>query len=162
MVSLEEFEIAELQPILGRYGMQLNKLSSTAKIPYSYWGAPEAGRKNDQLFTRDDTPLHSLLHEACHYVCMPEKQRNSDDPDAAGSTAEENATCYLQILLADHIVRYDRKQQMQDMDNWGYSFRLGSASAWFQQDAEDAKKWLVQHKIIDMHDNISWKLRSLP
>jgi hypothetical protein len=28
------------------------------------------------------------------------------------------------------------------MDAWGYSFRLGSARAWFEQDAEDARAFL--------------------
>ena len=27
------------------------------------------------------------------------------------------------------------------MDAWGYSFRLGSARAWFEHDAEDARQW---------------------
>ena len=26
---------------------------------------------------------------------------------------------------------------------WGYSFRLGSAAAWFAEDAEDARDWLI-------------------
>ena len=36
-----------------------------------------------------------------------------------------------------------------DMDAWGYTFRLGSASAWFEHDADDARRWLVAHRIID-------------
>lgn len=160
MVRLQDLKITEIQAVLDLYGLQLNSLSMDIDIPYSYWGAPEAGRKSNQLFTRDDTPLHSLLHETCHFVCMPQNQRNSDDPDAAGSTAEENATCYLQLLLSDHVARYSRTQQMNDMDEWGYSFRLGSAYAWFQSDAEDAKDWLVLHRIIDLNNNITWKLRT--
>ncbi len=159
MVRLQEFKKEEIQPLLDRYGMQLNRIPEDNKIPYSYWGESEAGRKNNQLFIRDDTPIHSLLHETCHFVCMPPKQRNSDEADAAGSTKEENATCYLQILLADHIARYSRKQQMLDMDSWGYSFRLGSASAWFHNDADDAKNWLLTHEIINPDDKITWKLR---
>ena len=31
---------------------------------------------------------------------------------------------------------------MRDMDDWGYSFRLGSTEAWFEADAEDARAWL--------------------
>ncbi len=27
----------------------------------------------------------------------------------------------------------------RDMDEWGYSFRLGSAANWFAEDAEDAR-----------------------
>ena len=31
---------------------------------------------------------------------------------------------------------------MADMDAWGYTFRLGSAHAWFEHDAEDAREFL--------------------
>jgi len=31
---------------------------------------------------------------------------------------------------------------MSDMDAWGYTFRLGSALAWFEHDADDARAWL--------------------
>jgi len=42
-----------------------------------------------------------------------------------------------------------RERLFTDMDAWGYSFRLGSSRAWFAQDAEDARAWLLQHGIID-------------
>jgi len=35
------------------------------------------------------------------------------------------------------------------MDAWGYTFRLGSARAWFERDAQDARQWLLTHRIID-------------
>jgi len=34
------------------------------------------------------------------------------------------------------------------MDAWGYSFRLGSTRAWFEEDAADARDWLVRHGIL--------------
>jgi len=37
----------------------------------------------------------------------------------------------------------------RDMDDWGYSFRLGSAAAWFQSDADDARRWLLDRGILD-------------
>ena len=37
---------------------------------------------------------------------------------------------------------------MADMDTWGYSFRLGSARAWFEGDAEDAWQWQLEHRLI--------------
>jgi hypothetical protein len=37
---------------------------------------------------------------------------------------------------------------MQDMDAWGYTFRLGSARAWFEEDAEDARTWLQQRGLL--------------
>ena len=41
--------------------------------------------------------------------------------------------CYLQILLADALHGVGRERLMQDMDEWGYSFRLGSTRAWFER-----------------------------
>ena len=38
---------------------------------------------------------------------------------------------------------------MRDMDAWGYSFRLGSTRAWFEGDAGDALKWLMQERLLD-------------
>jgi hypothetical protein len=35
------------------------------------------------------------------------------------------------------------------MDEWGYTFRLGSAAAWFENDAQDARLWLEQQGLID-------------
>jgi len=37
---------------------------------------------------------------------------------------------------------------MADMDAWGYTFRLGSARAWFEHDAEDARAWLVARGLL--------------
>ena len=42
-----------------------------------------------------------------------------------------------------------RERLFVDMDAWGYSFRLGSARTWFEQDAEDAREWLRERGIID-------------
>jgi hypothetical protein len=47
----------------------------------------------------------------------------------------------------------------QDMDAWGYSFRLGSAKAWFEEDAQDAKQWLLNHGIINSMDAPTYRLR---
>lgn len=159
MVYYKNLNPASVQTLLNRYGIEANCLSTDAEIPHSFWGAPEAGRKQNVLYIRGDTPAHSILHEACHYICMPASQRNETQMDAMGSTKEENATCYLQILLSDHIENFGRKQLMQDMDDWGYSFRLGSATAWFNQDADDVYKWLIEHQIINNEGEIIWNLR---
>jgi len=37
----------------------------------------------------------------------------------------------------------------RDMDESRYTFRLGSASRWFEKDAEDALEWLTRHGILD-------------
>jgi hypothetical protein len=51
-------------------------------------------------------------------------------------------------------------RMMQDMDSWGYSFRLGSTRAWFKRDAEDAKDWLIQHQLLSPVGQPSWRLRA--
>jgi hypothetical protein len=48
---------------------------------------------------------------------------------------------------------------MIDMDRWGYTFRLGSAQAWFEQDAEDALEWLLNYGIVDQQQQPTWQLR---
>jgi hypothetical protein len=46
-----------------------------------------------------------------------------------------------------------------DMDRWGYSFRLGSTQRWFEEDAEDAREWLEQQGLITTSDEPSWRVR---
>ena len=41
-----------------------------------------AGLIGSRLFVRDDTPVHSLLHEGCHYICMDSARRARLDTDA--------------------------------------------------------------------------------
>jgi hypothetical protein len=68
--------------------------------------------------------------------------------DASESQAEEDATCYLQILLADALAGVGRDRIMADMDAWGYTFRHASARAWFERDAEDAHAWLDARELL--------------
>jgi len=77
---------------------------------------------------------------------MPEERRSQLHTNAGGTLAEENAVCYLQVLMADHIPGFTRQQLFLDMDAWGYSFRLGSSERWFLEDAEDALAWLKDRK----------------
>jgi hypothetical protein len=128
-------------------------------IPGSWWGECEAGLKGTGVYARADTPLHSVLHEACHYVCMTVPRRAVLDTDAGGDHDEENGVCYLQVLLAGEIPGFGRARMLADMDAWGYSFRLGSARAWFEQDAHDARDWLRRHALIDLEDRPTWRLR---
>lgn len=128
--------------------MQVIELGSNDPIPGSYWGAPEAGLIDDRLFVRPDTPLHSALHEACHFICMDATRRATLHTNAGGDDVEEVAVCYLQVLLADRIDRYSRDAIFADMDAWGYNFVLGSARAWFERDAEDARRWLEKRALI--------------
>lgn len=124
-------------------GLQLVHVARDAPIPGSYWGPPEAGLVGDRLIVRADTPVHSALHEGCHYLCMDPARRAALDTDAGGSDLEECAVCYLSIRLAGQVVGYGMANMLVDMDRWGYTFRLGSARRWFEEDAADALAWLV-------------------
>jgi hypothetical protein len=139
----------QLQELLSSAGLTVVEVAVAAEIPGSYWGGSEAGLVGSRLYLRADTPVHSALHEACHFICMDEKRRNSLERDAGGDYDEENAVCYLQILLADELPGFGRRLMCQDMDTWGYTFRLGSAQAWFDGDAADARDWLQRRGLID-------------
>lgn len=129
-------------------------------ITGSYWGDEEAGIVEHRVFARRDTPLHSVLHEACHTICMSADRRADLDRDAGGDDLEEAAVCYLQVLLADEIPGVGRERLMRDMDAWGYSFRLGSTARWFAEDAEDARNWLIDIKLISHDGRPLFQLRA--
>ena len=147
--------------LLARYGLDLRTVDAGQDIPGSYWGESEAGLQGNTLLARDDTPLHSILHEAAHYICMAPERRVGLERDAGGDDAEENAVCYLQVLLADGLRDFGRAAAWRDMDEWGYSFRLGSAQRWFESDAEDARGWLQRAGIIDATGALSGALREI-
>jgi len=131
-----------LRALLGTFGIELVAIADGAPIPGSYWGEPEAGVISASVHARPDTPVHSVLHEACHLIVLDPGRRARVHTDASDSVAEEDATCCLQILLAERLPGVGSARLMGDMDAWGYSFRLGSARAWFEHDAEDARAWL--------------------
>ncbi|MFM2286876.1 MAG: hypothetical protein RL684_19 [Pseudomonadota bacterium] len=156
MLRLADSDPAAIARLLLRYGLQLRTVAPGEPIPGSYWGESEAGLKGGTLLVRHDTPVHSLLHEAAHWICMSPERRSGLDTDAGGDHAEENAVCYLQIVLAGLVAGFGRERSMADMDEWGYTFRLGSARAWFEQDAADARQWLVAAGIIGADDAPTW------
>ena len=148
--------VAEL---LGRFGLEVVECASEAEIPGSYFGDAEAGLIGRRIFIRADTPIHSVLHEACHFICLDAGRRANLDTDAGGDYAEEDAVCYLQVLLADAIPAMGRARMFADMDAWGYTFRLGSARAWFEQDATEARDWLLHRGLIDDGERPTWTVR---
>ncbi len=135
--------------LLARHGLSLELVADGAPIPGSYWGAPEAGLVGTHVYARPDTPLHSVLHEGAHAICMDGARRAVLARDAGGDHAEESAVCLLQILLAGELPGVGAARLMRDMDAWGYTFRLGSARAWLENDAQDARAWLARHGLID-------------
>ncbi len=134
--------------LLARFGLQLRRIAPDEPIPGSFWGDDEAGIIGTTVYARDDTPVHSLLHEAGHLIVLPPEKRATVHTDATDSIEEEDATCYLQIVLADELPGVGRARLMTDMDAWGYSFRLGSAQAWFERDAENAQAWLCERGLL--------------
>jgi hypothetical protein len=134
--------------LLARHGLTLQRVDDGAPIPGSFWGDEEAGIIGTTVYARADTPLHSLLHEACHLIVMPPDRRLDVHTDATDSIEEEDAACYLQIVLADALPGVGRERLMADMDAWGYTFRLGSTRAWFENDAAEARAFLVARGLI--------------
>jgi hypothetical protein len=159
VLRLAEFESTQLIELLARFELQLVRCADRQPIPGSYWGYDEAGIRANNLYARDDTPLHSILHEACHYICVSAARRRGLDTNAASDEAEETAVCYLQVLLAEQLAVMGRASMFADMDAWGYSFRLGSSQAWFDTDADDALEWLRRHGILDRNKHLTWRLR---
>ncbi|MBW7926241.1 MAG: hypothetical protein H3C59_16125 [Burkholderiaceae bacterium] len=142
VLLLRDIGFAPARTLLARFALELVEVADDAPIPGSYWGEAEAGVIASRVYARADTPVHSLLHEACHLIVIPPARRALVHTDASDSQIEEDATCYLQIVLAGHLPDVGRERLMADMDAWGYSFRLGSARAWFERDAEDARAFL--------------------
>jgi len=156
MGGLNRLAVATL---LDRYQIELRMHVVGAQIPGSYWGDSEAGLIGKVLHARSDTPLHSVLHEAAHFICMTPERRTGLHTDAGGDDVEECAVCYLQLLLARELPQCGIARACEDMDEWGYSFRLGSTRAWFEQDADDARLWLLNEGVINVDGNLSGTLR---
>lgn len=162
MLLLGATDVTALARLLKRYGLALRRVPEDAAIPGSYWGESEAGLRGCELYARADTPVHSVLHEASHFICMSPARRAGLERDAGGTDLEEAAVCYLQILLADELAAVGRARLMRDMDAWGYSFRLGRTHSWFAQDAADARAWLAQQRITDTGARLTGALRDTP
>jgi hypothetical protein len=159
VVTLADLGSGDLDALAAKYGMRVLVVARGEEIPGSYWGEAEAGLVGDVLHVRADTPAHSALHELCHYVCMDDARRSRLATDAGGSDDEECGVCYLEVLLAGELRGFGRARCLADMDAWGYSFREGSAEAWWAGDARFAREWLLERQIIDAVDTPTFKLR---
>ena len=149
VLAVEALGFESLRRFFGRLGLTLARVPKGQPIPGSFRGDEEAGLIGDTLYVRDDTPVHSAMHEAGHYVCMDQTRRDALHTNAGGTYDEENAVCYWQILASEHLDGMSQARMCADMDRWGYTFRLGSAAAWFAEDAEDAHAWLVAAGLIE-------------
>lgn len=149
MLTLADTGFDAPAALLARYGLTLALVADDLPIPGSYWGAPEAGLIGETVYVRTDTPMHSLLHESAHMIVLPPERRATVHTDATDSVEEEDAVCVLQALLGDALPGVGRSRVLADMDAWGYSFRLGSAQAYFESDAETSWQWLADRGLVD-------------
>lgn len=148
MLTIADIGFEEPRALLARYDLALTQVEDSLAIPGSFWGECEAGVIGHCVYARFDTPVHSLLHEASHLIVMPEEKRSNIHTDASDSVAEEDAVCILQALLADKLTGVGRERIWTDMDTWGYTFRLGSAKAYFENDANEAFAFLFVRRLI--------------
>ncbi|UNK50498.1 hypothetical protein MNR01_05685 [Lysobacter sp. S4-A87] len=149
MLTLADIDATAVAALLARYGLQLERVADGQPIPGSYWGECEAGLIGHNVYARGDTPVHSLLHEAAHLIVLPPERRAQVHTDATDSIEEEDAVCVLQALLGDALPGVGRERVLADMDGWGYTFRLGSARAYFEHDADNAWQWLHERGLAD-------------
>jgi len=160
ILTCADIELTQLEDLLDKFGLVIHLIEDNQKIPGSWFGEPEAGIIQNNLYIRNDTPVHSALHESCHYICMSPDRREKLHTNVGGDYDEENAVCYLSILLSDYINGFGRERMLSDMDEWGYTFRLGSSKAWFEKDAQDAFEWLVLYRIISTNSEPGWVIRN--
>jgi hypothetical protein len=145
VLTLGDIAFHDVASLLARYDLALERIADDAPIPGSYWGAPEAGLIGNTVFVRNDTPVHSLLHEAAHLIVLPHERRAAVHTDATDSIEEEDAVLVLQALLGEAIPGVGAARVLADMDAWGYTFRLGSARAYVEHDADAA--WMLLHRL---------------
>lgn len=92
VLRLADIDAPALEALLRARGLAVAWLAPQADIPGTYWGDSEAGLIDDRLHVRADTPVHSALHEACHWLCMDASRRAGLHTDA-GETIWRNARC---------------------------------------------------------------------
>jgi hypothetical protein len=149
MLLLGQIAQSDVIALLARFGLDFVPVADGEPIPGSYWGECEAGLIGHAVHARADTPVHSLLHEAAHLIVLPPQRRAQVHTDATDSVEEEDAVCVLQALLGDALPGVGRDRVLADMDGWGYTFRLGSARAYFEHDADAAWAWLGERGLAD-------------
>jgi hypothetical protein len=153
VLRLSDLPSGVLDALVARYGLSLAWVAPGESIPGSFWGDDEAGIIGRRLYVRPDTAVHSALHEFAHIVCMDPARRAQAHTDAGSDDVEEEAVCYLQILMAEHLDGFDRERALADMQAWGYTFRVGSPADWFTADADRAIDWLLAEGLAQRGDD---------
>ena len=149
VLRMSDVRFDDAAALLARHGLRLARVADGEPIPGSYWGESEAGIIGDTVHARSDTPVHSLLHEAAHLIVLAPERRAAVHTDATDSIQEEDAVCVLQALLGDELPGVGRERVFADMDAWGYTFRLGSARAYVERNAEAAWRWLAERGLVE-------------
>lgn len=144
VLLVKQIDVSLLVNAYEPHGLIMQAVADAQAIPGSHWGDSEAGLIKHTLYYRSDTPVHSILHEAGHWLMMDATRRETLHTDAQGTQAEEDAVCYLQVLMSDLIPPMGREKMFADMDIWGYNFMAGSTKEWFYNDSADAKSTLMQ------------------
>ena len=75
MLLISDLSLNSIAALLGKFKLSVDLMPDDATINGSYWGEPEAGIVGNRVLVRRDTPVHSLLHETCHIVCMTPERR---------------------------------------------------------------------------------------
>ena len=76
-----------IDALFAPYRLGTERLADGSRIPGTYWGEPEAGLVGQTLYYRGDTPVHSLLHEGAHFICLSPARRDGLHTDAGGDAA---------------------------------------------------------------------------
>jgi len=88
-----------LEVMLDRYGLAFVLAAPEEVIPGSYWGEREAGLMGSRSSPGSTRRcIRCCTGRAISSACRP-SGRAGLDTDAGGDDAEENAVCYLQILI---------------------------------------------------------------
>ena len=148
VLTVADVSRAALEALLEKYGLNLQLQPDAQAITGSYWGDSEAGIVDQTVFVRNDTPVHSLLHETCHLICMSSERRAQIDTDAGGDDLEEAAVCYLQVLLAEHPSHLEEGMELLERE---YATDIGPVDL-LCRDAEGRVVAFDQH-LLSMKDN---------
>ena len=92
VLRVEDLGQTLVSNFLARLGLNLEWLPANSTINGSYWGEPEAGIIGESVYVRDDTPVHSMLHEVCHIICMSADRRSCLDRDAGSDVLGHEPT----------------------------------------------------------------------
>ena len=100
VLTVASVTAGSLEALVDRFGLELVTVPDGAAIPASYWGDPEAGIAGRTVYARGDTPVHSVLHEACHVICMDPERRAWLERDAGGDHAAHGVPDEHDLLLS--------------------------------------------------------------